>query len=442
MKKILTIAGFDPSGGAGITTDINVFQNNGFHGLSIPTCTVVQGPYGVSEVYPTPYEVFSYMLNEIKGIHIDAVKIGVLHDEPYVEKVSGFINTLGDQVPLVLDPVFSSKNKTELLTPRGILKLKETLIPRVTVLTPNIDEAEVLTGITIKDIKSMEMAASILYREGAKSVIIKGGHLKGRPVDILFDGKELTRYLRERLDKEIHGTGCVFSSLLASYMCLGYPIKEAFNATEHQLEHLLKESFRIADGGYYYMSMGILKSEDAEKWEVINTLKVAKDLLYELNPYELVPEVQMNLGYAVRNAQTEEDVAAFPGRISVYKKRLYFKGEPCFGASSHVARLILGMMKKYPFIRSCANIKYSEMTIKKAKKNKMNIVFFDRRVEPEDIKQKEGKSLEFLLNQTLLKNNTAPDIIYDTGDTGKEPMIRLFGRDPVEVIKKMEMMLS
>ncbi|HOJ42578.1 MAG TPA: bifunctional hydroxymethylpyrimidine kinase/phosphomethylpyrimidine kinase [Syntrophorhabdaceae bacterium] len=441
MKKILTIAGLDPTGGAGITMDVSVFQFNGIYGLSIPTSIVVQGPYGVSEVYPIPHEAFSFMLNETRVMDLDAVKIGVLYDEPYVEKVSDFIKTLDKKIPIVLDTVFSSKNKTELLTARGILKLKASLIPRVTVLTPNIEEAEALTEISVKDITSMKKAASILFRDGAKAVVIKGGHSKGKPVDILFDGTETITYSRERLDREIHGTGCVFSSLLTSYLCLGYSIKEAFFASEHQLDYLLKESFKIAGGGYYYMSLGILRSNNGERWEVINTLKQAKDLLYELNPIELVPAVQMNLGYAIKDASKEEDIAAFPGRISVHKNRVYFKGEPCFGASSHVARLILGMMKKYPHIRSCANIKYDDKIIKKAKKGNMGILFFDRKKEPQHIKQKEGKSLDFLLNEILPETDMPPDIIYDTGDMGKEPMIRLFGRNPIEVIKKMEMIL-
>ncbi|MCX7965887.1 MAG: bifunctional hydroxymethylpyrimidine kinase/phosphomethylpyrimidine kinase [Syntrophorhabdaceae bacterium] len=442
MKKILTIAGFDPSGGAGITMDMEVFKQNGIYGLSIPTCIVVQGPYGVSEVYPIPYEAFSFMLNEIKDMGIDAIKIGVLYDEPYIEKITGFIKAMGRQIAIVLDPVFSSKNKTELLTKRGISKLKTSLIPHITVLTPNLDEAEILTGIDIMDDRSMEKAARALHREGARAVIIKGGHKKGKPVDILFDGKDTIKYTRDRLDREIHGTGCVFSSLVTSYLCLGYPVREAFFASEQQLDRLLKESFRIADGGYHYMSLGILKSIEAEKWEVINTLKKTKELLCELNPTELIPAVQMNLGYAIKNAVTEEDVAAFPGRISVHKNRVYFKGDPCFGASSHVARLILGIMKKYPFIRSCANIKYSKLAIDKAKKSKFNIVFLDRRKEPEDVRQTEGKSLDFLLNQILPEIDSPPDIIYDMGDMGKEPMIRLFGRNPFEVIKKMEMILS
>jgi predicted fused transcriptional regulator/phosphomethylpyrimidine kinase len=167
----------------------------------------------------------------------------------------------------------------------------------------------------------------------------------------------------------------------------------------------------------------------------------ARKRLYELNVVELIPEVQMNIGYAVEGAKGIEDVAAFPGRIGQYDGKVYVKGEPQFGASSHVARLILTFMKYYPHVRSCVDIRYDRAIIKKAKEKAMDVVFFDRRKEPKKIKGAEGKSLDFLVEKVLKKVNTPPDIIYDVGDVGKEPIIRLFAKDPLRLIKKMEMII-
>ncbi|HOJ70501.1 MAG TPA: bifunctional hydroxymethylpyrimidine kinase/phosphomethylpyrimidine kinase [Syntrophorhabdaceae bacterium] len=439
MKKILTIAGFDPSNGAGITKDIEIFQSRGIHGISAPTCIVNQDPDGVSGVYPIPVEEFSEMLQVAKRMGIDAIKIGVLFNEDYVKTVASFIKSYNRQIPIVLDTVFSSKNRKELLTKKGIEALKETLLPLVTVVTPNIDEAATLTGIDIQDTGSMEGAAKAIYGLGPKSVVVKGGHIEGQPVDLLFDGKEATAYTRMRLDKEIHGTGCVFSSLLTSYLCLGYPIQEAFYGSESQLNGLLNGSYRITPTGYHYISSGILDSYDRDRWEVIQILRQAAMLIEMMNPIEFVPAVQMNMGFALENAMAIGDVAAFPGRISVHNERIYIKGEPCFGSSSHVARLILGMMRRFPFLRSCANLRFDKATIEKAKKTGMSVVFFDRKKEPEALKEIEGKSLDFLSEHALSGIDRPPDIIYDEGDMGKEPMIRLFGKTPLEVIKKMEM---
>ncbi len=439
MKKIITIAGFDPSGGAGITKDMDVFQSMGIHGISVPTCIVNQGPLGVANIYPIPIDEFTRMLNLVSAIEVDAIKIGVLFSEDHIDKVMSFIKSYKRRIPIVLDPVFSSKNKTGLLTEKGIERLKNELVPNVTVITPNADEAGILTGKVIKDEESMEEAAKAIYALGAGYVILKGGHIKGDPIDILFDGKDFIRYGKERLQLEVHGTGCVFSSLLASYLCVGYPVKEAFNYTESRIKGILYNAYRITETGYHYISSDIINSHDAHRWQVIEMLKQGGRRLEELNPVELVPAVQMNIGYAVQDAENIDDVAAFPGRISVHKDKIYFKGEPCFGASSHVARLILGMMRRYPFIRSCANIRYDKAIIEAAGRIGLQVLFFDRQKEPESIKAVEGKSLDFLSEHALSGIETPPDIIYDIGDMGKEPMIRLFGRNPLEVIKKMEM---
>jgi len=120
MKKILTIAGFDPSNGAGITKDIELFQSRGIHGIAAPTCIVNQGPDGVSGVYPIPVGEFSEMLQVAKHMGIDAIKIGVLFNEDYVKTVASFIKSYNRQIPIVLDTVFSSKNRRELLMTKGI----------------------------------------------------------------------------------------------------------------------------------------------------------------------------------------------------------------------------------------------------------------------------------------------------------------------------------
>lgn len=439
MKNILTIAGFDPSNGAGITKDIDIFQSCGFHGISIPSCMVIQGPKGVSSVYPVSVKEFSNMLDIAGELEIDAVKLGVLFDAIYIDKVSGFVKAYKKDIPVVLDPVFQSKNRTMLLSKKGIKRLKETLLPIVTVITPNIEEAEVLTGIDITGIKSMEKAARSLHNMGVNAVIVKGGHIKGEPVDVLFDGRGVVQYKRRRIKREIHGTGCVFSSLLTAYLCHGYPLSEAFIESEEQLNTILNESYKIASSGFYYMSPCITKSVESERWTVINEIRQAASELKKLNPIECVPEVQMNIGFAVKNAKGIEDIAAFPGRISVHDGRIYFKGEPCFGASNHVARLILVMMRYHPYMRACANIRYNEGFIKIAEKKGMSVVFYDRKDEPDEIKKMEGKSLDYLLEKVLSGIKTPPDIVYDKGDTGKEPIIRLFARDPLELIKKMEM---
>jgi hydroxymethylpyrimidine/phosphomethylpyrimidine kinase len=223
------------------------------------------------------------------------------------------------------------------------------------------------------------------------------------------------------------------------YLVTGYPMKEAFLAAEEDAEEMLRKSYRIDADGYYYISSGIMNSADAQKWEILSELRMVRDRLSKLNCIELIPEVQMNIGYAMRNAIGVDDIAAFPGRIGRRGGSICFRGDPEFGASSHVARLILTYMRHYPHMRSCVDIRYDKAILSKAKEYNMDVVFFDRRKEPSKVRGAEGKSLDYHIDAILRRVKRPPDIIYDKGDIGKEPIIRLFARDPLELIEKMEM---
>ena len=240
MKYVLTIAGHDLSHGAGITKDLEVFASLGLHGLSVPAAYVVQGPKGTSRVEPLPIGVFSEMVETAKdAFPLSGVKVGVLPDAPHVEKVAGFLASLGD-IPFVLDPVISAKNGVRLITEGGLAAIAALLLPLGPSLTPNIDEAQALTGGRTGDIAEMEKAARALCAKGARHAVVKGGHIAGEPVDLLFDGAGATTYGRKRVDKNVHGTGCLFSASLLGYMALGYPVKEAFFETERLLDRLFQ----------------------------------------------------------------------------------------------------------------------------------------------------------------------------------------------------------
>jgi len=439
MKNILTIAGYDPTSGAGITRDADTFFSFGFHAISVPACTVVQGPKGVMDIFPTPQDQFSLMLGMINDdLQVAGVKIGVVCDRWYVDEISRFLRKKKG-IPVVVDPVFASKNKRELITEEGMRRLVGSLFPAARIVTPNIEETSLLIGEKIDSVEEMKAAAKVLVDSGVKAVIIKGGHLKGEPTDVFYDGKEFVEWKKKRIDRTIHGTGCSFSSSVLTFLVAGYPLKESFLAAQLHMERLIRGSYRIDEGGYYYLSSGIMNGKAAQRLEALVDLQEAAKRLSKLNCIEFVPEVQMNMGYALADAKGTEDVAAFPARIGKRGNNIDFRGDPEFGASSHVARLILTYMRHYPFMRSCVSIRYDEAVLSKAKGSNMDVVFFDRRKEPLKVRGAEGKSLDHLVDMTLRKAATPPDIIYDKGDIGKEPIIRLFARNPLELIKKMEM---
>lgn len=261
MKNILTIAGFDPSSGAGITKDLDVFFSLGIHGVSVPTCIVNQNPKGVAGVYPIPHTEFSQMLNTVHdGIRLDGIKIGVMLDEFYVDKLYQFISSAND-IPVVLDPLISAKNNTLLITDNGLRALINTVFPKTTVITPNIVEAEIITGKKVDNIDDMQDAAKVILSMGTKGVVIKGGHLDGEPVDILYDGKEFAKWHKKRINREIHGTGCTFSSALLAFLVKGQNLKNAFESAEQYMVYSIEKSYKIADDGYFYMSSAVLPKD-------------------------------------------------------------------------------------------------------------------------------------------------------------------------------------
>ena len=439
MKSVLTIAGYDPSSGAGITKDLDVFFACGLHGLSIPTATVAQGPQGVEAVYPTPVGQFSFMLEmAARTTRVDGVKIGVVWDEAHLGEIVSF---LGKQknIPVVIDPVFSAKNDTPLITPEGLKQMVSSAFPLAVAVTPNIPEASLITGMEIRSVGDMKEAAAGIHRMGPRYVVVKGGHLQGEPVDLLFDGRDFFTFRKERKNRQVHGTGCTFSSALAAFLTHGYPVREAFLATQEYMAAAISESYRIDEEGYFYSSAGLTNARGAERHRVAGAVRKAGERFAERNMWELIPEVQLNLGFGIAGASGIEDVAAFPGRIGRHEGKVLIKSEPRFGASSHVARMILAFMKYYPWVRSCANVRFSEDAIDRARKEGMDLAQIGEKTRSARPEEGAGAgSLDPLVESALQGTDHPPDIIYDTGDMGREAVIRLFARDPLELIKKME----
>ncbi len=254
MKKILTIAGYDPSSGAGITKDLEVFSYFGAHGLSVPTCLVLQGPRGVHDVYPVPYAQFYEMIDMLNGLlPIDAVKVGAAWSEACVDRIASFLHGAGD-VPLVIDPIITAKNDTRLLSDRGLERLVEVLFPKAHVVTPNVDEAATMAGMKVSHLNDMKACAKSLLDRGPRAVVIKGGHLKGDPVDLFYDGSDFLLSARQRVERTIHGTGCIFSSLLVSFLAYGYELRDAFVEAGKAMGKMLADSYRIDEAGYFYAS--------------------------------------------------------------------------------------------------------------------------------------------------------------------------------------------
>jgi len=228
---VLTIAGFDPSSGAGATADIKTIAAHGCYGVSCITALTVQSTAGVRRVEPVDPDLITQTLDELASdVEIAAVHIGMLGGVKVVRAVAEFL-AKSKLANVVLDPILKSSSGADLLDPAGARLLQEKLIPLATVLTPNVDEAAVLTGLAVSNPDQMRAAALKLHERGAAAVVITGGHLD-KAIDLLsFTSKngveqEVFKSVRLR-SNSTHGTGCAFATSVACHLALGRGLPEA-----------------------------------------------------------------------------------------------------------------------------------------------------------------------------------------------------------------------
>ena len=228
-SKILIIAGSDSSGGAGIQADIKTVTSLGSYALTAITAVTIQNTKGVKSVIAIrPNEIKNQIIYSAKDIKPDAIKIGMLHSKLVIKKVLESLNKLNIK-KIVLDPVMIAKGGTKLIDNEAIIFMKKNLINKVSLITPNIPEAEVLTGIKIKNKEDMIFAANKLINFGVKNVLIKGGHLNTEKVDDVFlNRSDFKIFTSKRFKtKNTHGTGCTLSSAVATFFSCGKSIKKA-----------------------------------------------------------------------------------------------------------------------------------------------------------------------------------------------------------------------
>ncbi len=227
LKTALTIAGSDPTGGAGIQADLKTFRAFKVYGVGVTAALTVQNTEGVFDIQEISKEFLSAQLDALLSDMLpDAVKTGMLYSEENVSAVVEMIKQYSLE-NIVVDPVTVSSSGKCLVKKNTLDALKKELFPLAKVVTPNIKEASLLTGLDIQDEDDMKKAAVKLKELGPDTVIITGGHIAGRASDIILADKEFLTLEGETLEGEYHGTGCVFSSAVAASLALGYDVKEA-----------------------------------------------------------------------------------------------------------------------------------------------------------------------------------------------------------------------
>jgi hydroxymethylpyrimidine/phosphomethylpyrimidine kinase len=251
MKKVLTIAGSDSGGGAGIQADLKTFQELEVFGMSALTAVTAQNTLGVQAVFPMTVEAVSKQIESIgEDIGTDALKTGMLFNAEIIKAVSEKIQYYNWK-NVVVDPVMIAKGGASLLQIEAISAMKHYLLPLAMVITPNIPEAEILTGIQIRTDEGKREAAKRLYDLGVKNVVVKGGHDENQneSVDLLYDGYSFTTFTCQRvLTKNTHGTGCTFSAAVTAELAKGLPVNEAVSKAKNFIQAAIEDQLQIGQG--------------------------------------------------------------------------------------------------------------------------------------------------------------------------------------------------
>jgi hydroxymethylpyrimidine/phosphomethylpyrimidine kinase len=249
MRKALTIAGSDCSGGAGIQADLKTFAAHAVYGMSVITAVTAQNTLGVSRVQDLPREIISQQLDAVfSDIPVDSLKVGMVSQASTIDTITQAVRKWRAK-NVVIDPVMFSKNGYPLLQPAAIGVLIHKLFPLAALVTPNIPEAEVITGRRITCLSEMEVAAIAIAELGPRWVLVKGGHLEGDAVDVLCDGANCLHLSGRRIpSKHTHGTGCTLSAAISANLAQGLPMTEAVLRAKRYLSLAIEHGLEIGKG--------------------------------------------------------------------------------------------------------------------------------------------------------------------------------------------------
>lgn len=438
MAKALTIAGSDSSSGAGIQADLKVFSLLHVYGTSVITVLTAQNTRRVSRIMPVEPAMVKSQINAVLAdIKIDAIKIGMVYNKSIVGTIANVLK--GVKIPIVIDPIFKAGTGATLLRNDAFASFVNKLVPIAYVITPNKMEAERLASIKIHTIRDAKVVAEKIAGLGARNVIIKGGHLEGKYVtDILYHNRQFFEFRNERVKSEgFHGAGCSFSAALTAEIAKGKSVVEATKRANEFITNAIINAVKIGRGYNVPNFEQLIPSNN-----LLATLQKAVYMIEDADNFGiLIPESQTNFVYAKQDARSINDVAGVYGRIVKIGKKAKVAGGVGFGASKHVASAVLAIMHHDKSIRSGINIKYDERIIEICKKLRWKVSSYDRRNEPEEVKSKEGMTVQWGIEQAISQINALPDVVYHTGDWGKEPMILMFGKNPEEVVSKTILIL-
>jgi len=426
---VMTIAGSDSGGGAGIAADLKTFAALGVHGTCAITSVTAQNTTGVLDAFDLAPTAVSAQIEAVcTDMDVQWAKTGMLASSGIIREVAAEVKKHG--LSLVIDPVMAAEAGGDLLRKEALSVLIEELLPLCKVTTPNAAEAGAIAGISVKNPEDAKKAARKIADLGAGAVVVTGGHLDA--TDLLYEAATdtFTRVSGDFVKGGTHGSGCTYSAAMTAYLARGESLETAARDAKNFVEQAILKSIPAGRGAHPVNPTG-KTLEEMERYRVLRDVKAAVSILTESPDFaKILAELGCNIGMGIPGAEACEDVAAVEGRIVRHMNRAMPVGCVDFGASRHVARIILTALRYDPRIRAAVNIRYSEKVLAACREMGLTVSSFDRTKEPENV-----SSMDWGTAEAIRAYGSVPEMIYDEGSAGKEPMVRLLGTSATELAK-------
>jgi len=428
MFAVMTIAGSDSGGGAGIQADVRTFAALGVHGTSVVTAITAQNTLGVVETFNVPPKLVVAQMNAVlSDIDIRCAKTGMLATVETADAVAEALSR--HDVPIVVDPVMEAEAGGRLMTgePKDILAR---LLPNAAVVTPNIREAEAISGVAIHSLDDMKRAACEIYALGPESVVVTGGHLSG--TDVLYDGD--FELLHGTLIKAgTHGAGCTFSAAVAAFIAKGCSVSQSALMAKAFVTEAIKNSESVGSGSGVVNQVAATL-DAAERYLTLLDVDAGLRTIKAINS-DLIPERGSNLAMAISHAKRVADVAAVKGRIVKIRGTIKPVGCVAFGASRNIARVILTALQYDPNMKSAMNMRCSDEVVEACQELNLVTEGFDRADKPGRVI--EGRGTARAIESSAKHGAGVPDVICGLSSITKEPMAYVYGHSAQHVAEKV-----
>jgi hydroxymethylpyrimidine/phosphomethylpyrimidine kinase len=438
---VLTIAGSDSGGGAGIQADLKTIEAGGAFGTSAVTSVTAQNTTGVESTHVLPVgEIEAQCEAVFADFDVAAVKTGMLATSDVVDLVAEQVATT--DAPAVVDPVMVAASGDRLLEPDAEAAY-ERLVAEATLVTPNADEAAVLTGVDVTDSERAREAGEQIVDMDAEAALVKGGHVPGdEVVDVLVTGETVETISHPRVDTDAtHGSGCALSSAVATRLAHGDDIPAAVEHGVDLLGRAVRYGLDVGEGPGAVHHMVDLRDR-AERQPAVERVAAVVRQFVARDVSPLVPEVGMNVVGATPYAEVPSDCAAVEGRIARTLDGVAPTRGVRVGASSHVARFLLAAREYDPALRFASNCRFDDDVESALGALDGPVVGYDRADEPADVKAQEGQTMGWGARQAFEAADGTPVAVFDWGEIGKEPMVKLLARDSATLLDRTVTLLD